>query len=536
MKKLILSLLVLTGFFDLNAMEERNPSTNEELKSVVTHLRETDDSARTCVLIQNLIENGADINAHDDQGNSLLMQMIKDGNYCAVETLIRCGADVNWVNQTIERENPVFWAIKYDQPDILKLLIDHNADIQSEREGDYDTPLTYALYHKKFDIARLLIHRGAFLYGNDDNGDAPLISAILHKQTDIVELLIEKGVDINEPDHLGNTPLMYAADAPSLEIVQLLVNHNANLNAQSSDIYFSATVTEFASGILHCEERATNPYYRLKEYLKTQDERIAILSWLFDAKHLPVDTPRANRTALSCAVEVGFKHITEFLIERGANINAVDPFDVSVWHNALKYDQNSKIINFLIKKGITYDARTSLINAAAHGYRKIAKVLLDHNAPLLERNAQGDLEAPALFAAIRGFSSMRTLHVLLDHVEKLLRNGKADAVAVDTILTNALNSLQFSLYRDRRLQGNEIARFHYAFEEFYRLLCRNPHLLPRLRHACLIFPTQTTFSGRAERGFGNAVIIELGRTSFQKILRMSNFRKMISTIRKNILR
>src|SRR3989339_844802 len=254
-KKLILSLLALTGLFSLNAMEERIPDLNEELKSVIIHLRESDDSARTFDFIQNLIEHGADINMSDDQGNNLLMQAIKEGNHFAVETLIRCGADVNWVNQTIERENPVFWAIKYDQPKILELLINRGADIYSEREEDYDTPLTYALHHKKFDMARLLINRGAFLYGNDDNGDSPLISAILHKQTNIVELLIEKGVDINEPDHLGNTPLMYAADAPSLEIVQLLVNHNANLNAQSSDIYFAATVTEFAAGILHCEER-----------------------------------------------------------------------------------------------------------------------------------------------------------------------------------------------------------------------------------------------------------------------------------------
>lgn len=491
-KKLILSFLALTGLFCLNAMDRKAAAT-ATLKKVITQIRGVDES-RTH-FIQTLIEHGADINDSDDEGNSLLMQAIKEGNYIAVETLIHCGADVNWVNHSRRRENPVFWAIKYDQPKILELLVNSGADIYSDPEEDSFTPLTYAFHREQFDMARFLIDKGVNLHGTDKKGDSPLVAAILHKQKDIVELLIEKGVAIDEPDQLGNTPIMYAADAPSLEIVQLLFNHNASLDTISNE-HPGGTITEFAAGSLLCEHRFHNPHYQLKEYLKTQAERIAILTWLFDVKHLPIDTPH-NQTALSCAVETGLEDIAKFLIERGADINAVS-WNGSVWDNAMRYDENTKIIKFLIEKDITYNLQESLIDAIATGHFQIIKVLLDH-------------------------------------VETILRNGTQDALLLDTTLTNALNSLQFSLFIDPRAQQIEIERFSYTLEGFYRLLSRNSHLLPQLRHACLTFPTHTPFSGRVERGFGNAATVERARTIFQRILCNCNFKKMLSTFRKNIL-
>ena len=61
----------------------------------------------------------------------------------------------------------------------------------------------------------------------------PLIEAIEKESFDVAELLIERGANVNCTDHWDNTPLHYAAQYGSCEFVQKLLDQGADLNKQN---------------------------------------------------------------------------------------------------------------------------------------------------------------------------------------------------------------------------------------------------------------------------------------------------------------
>lgn len=103
--------------------------------------------------------------------------------------------------------------------DVVKLLIDHGADVNAPGELGI-TPLHRA---KNAEIAQLLIDHGANVHG--DCCDTPLLSAVWNDKNDIVKILIDHGADVNAKDIDGHTPLDIAIERGQDEIAALLREH-----------------------------------------------------------------------------------------------------------------------------------------------------------------------------------------------------------------------------------------------------------------------------------------------------------------------
>ncbi len=121
------------------------------------------------------LEQGADINARNENGSTPLLLAVSNGNVNIAELLITQGADIN------------------------------------ARNSDGNTPLRLALDSQNIDwsIVESLIEKGADINTQNSDGNTPLRLALDSQNIDwsIVESLIEKGADINTVNRSGETTL-----------------------------------------------------------------------------------------------------------------------------------------------------------------------------------------------------------------------------------------------------------------------------------------------------------------------------------------
>lgn len=133
-----------------------------------------------------LIRSGADINAIDKMGNTLLLTECRWGKLERVSFLLRNGATV-------------------DKP----------------RSPKGRTPLMVACaYYSGKTICGMLIDRGADVNATAQDGSTPLMLAAQSAKLDVVELLLKKGANPNAKDASGKTALDYAKSATELEYIK----------------------------------------------------------------------------------------------------------------------------------------------------------------------------------------------------------------------------------------------------------------------------------------------------------------------------
>lgn len=153
-------------------------------------------------MIQMVLEHGADANARDRLGKTALHRLVEAGDLEAFETLMRYGADVN--ARDSEYRTPLILAAKHAQLAMVKTALAHDADINAADELG-DTALHWAFLSsisEKTGIPDILLRHGADVnvHGYDS---APLLTAVVRDRfrgIKDVQLLLHHGVDVNASD------------------------------------------------------------------------------------------------------------------------------------------------------------------------------------------------------------------------------------------------------------------------------------------------------------------------------------------------
>lgn len=186
---------------------------------------------------------------------SELFQAIDRHDVAKLSTLLSQGADPN---QALDE--PPFWqpleasieAVEHGAPTevvmrMVKLLIEHGADVNAWDQEKNLTPILKALYFPivdppgipgSSDLVRLVIDAGADPNVESQEGWTPLKWAIARADQDLVSTILNRGVvqTINKAGGLcGCTPLQFAAGKLNVPIMRLLLKAGANPNAPDVD-------------------------------------------------------------------------------------------------------------------------------------------------------------------------------------------------------------------------------------------------------------------------------------------------------------
>jgi ankyrin repeat domain-containing protein 50 len=91
---------------------------------------------------------------------------------------------------------PLFWAATRGHRDVVELLLDHGAQVNSKDRSKL-TALHIAVTGEHKDVVSLLLDRSAQIEGKASYGDTPLIRAIQANSEEIIKLLLEHGARVD---------------------------------------------------------------------------------------------------------------------------------------------------------------------------------------------------------------------------------------------------------------------------------------------------------------------------------------------------
>ena len=150
-----------------------------------------------------------DVNAVNDEGNSLLYVAASKNQLGKISFLLNKGANVNFKNE--RGASPLNVACDRTALDAIQLLIDGGADVNT-RTTRGNTPLSCAASGKGCTLVKTYAFNTTYDF------------------TNVAEILLDNGADVN----LLN-PLLIAARSGNVKMVQLLLAKGANINATDAE-------------------------------------------------------------------------------------------------------------------------------------------------------------------------------------------------------------------------------------------------------------------------------------------------------------
>lgn len=286
--------------------------------------------------------------------------------------------------------------------EIAQFLLDHNADFLIKNNKKEDA-LCWAAFNGNKEIIKLLVNKGQ----NPSEGLPPAFTA---NNAKMAATLLECGADPNSVigTEYGNiTMLIGAAFLGNVEMVEVLIDHGANV-----EDYYDTTAL-----IVACQsggQKATD----MANMLIAKGANI-------DARDIYGSTP------LMYAAKSGNTVLTKLLLEKGAEVNAVN-------------NDNETALYIAIYRAYTTDARL-----------EVMKLLLDYGADKTIRGGQYNVTPLELIEDIIGVRrDTAAYNLLLNYTPKQSSNENKDnssqenAALVDEIwqLLSKANQMQNNMW------------------------------------------------------------------------------------------
>ena len=201
-----------------------------------------------------LLDNHADPNLCQPGDQTPLMRAAEKNELGIVPMLLAHGADANAhiSSGQFEGWTPLYYAIFANAPDIVQLLLENKADpnvvanhlrmqqaynTANEQVVEHKgaTPLLYAILRRQPDIVRILLAHQADPNLADTGKTTPLIAALSLYDTKSVELLLQSGANVNAQNDQHQSPVNIVVNFQPADLLKLILTHHPNLEVQDAN-------------------------------------------------------------------------------------------------------------------------------------------------------------------------------------------------------------------------------------------------------------------------------------------------------------
>lgn len=219
--------------------------------------------------LKKLVAKGANINAEDGIGRTVLHTAIGLQNKELINFLLENGANPNVLGDKGDSfycRSPLMSAVENGDIDLIKLLFSKKADPNLTCLNGKNA-LRIALINGKIEIFEMLVKAGANVKAVDENGENNLMYAVRYGNVGTVRFMITEGIQINARNKQGATALMLAVSEGDanlrLEKIQTLLTARAdpNISHEYEFDYNNQPIQRCETALIYAVGYADSKYY-----------------------------------------------------------------------------------------------------------------------------------------------------------------------------------------------------------------------------------------------------------------------------------
>ena len=432
------------------AVEEGNPSAfrlllaqydKKERKALLEKALWNAFSHSKRNVVINILEDDGQEEAEAGDNDMTLQQAVLASDDIKVKELVEDGADVNVVDGEgntlldLALKQPEIWNKREKRLNIICLLMERGVRLHTVKPS-----LHVRQFHLEMDInetvVKYMLKNGADVneltkeYGYD-SGPTPIYNFLNDDKLSMLKMVLEAGADVNYHTEIIRTPLCCALgwkEWTGLKVIKCLLEHGADVNigmpivdAIESNRYDTALLMlDYCKEITDKDKHEAAMFkavadgrqdvaQKLAKFLPKTDKtttnaeaflrRLALegnvvgMQRLIEATGVNINCKdRNNDTPLFHAMEDGKLDAAMYLINHGADIKAVGDGDETLLHCAAARD--FRLVKYLVEHGLDVNAKskldvTPLHHAVTHKGLDIVAYLLEHGADIHVTAADG---------------------------------------------------------------------------------------------------------------------------------------------------
>lgn len=362
--------------------------------------------AKNIEIMKVLLENEADINTTNKDGETLLHSAVKNKDLEMVKFLIANGALIDQENN--KKETPLLIACDYGfhrweedvslTNSVILFLLEKGANVHSLNKWK-TTSLHKIVSNGNYEMAAELIKRGAHIDAKNYWGETALFLAAEKNERKIVELLYEAGASLNLTDRKGNTLLHYSG---SFEMLCFFVDKKLNVNNINNEgksvlhqkcHYFHLGsikyLIEHGGDINLVDNKGRTPLYEalISFWSEKKERKEAALEWVCQ-NGADIKKVCLTQELLRKFMEKESKEL-KFFLEQGGSLFQRDLEESTVLHRMCKTEKESysngellNIVQWLIDQGvdvhqIDVHGATALHYACLNEHELLVKLLIE---------------------------------------------------------------------------------------------------------------------------------------------------------------
>ncbi|KAF7536781.1 hypothetical protein G7054_g4255 [Neopestalotiopsis clavispora] len=253
----------------------------------------------------------AKLKSIDESYSDALVAASSSGHYAIVVFLIENGADVDALSQ--RGQTALLAASSQGHDELVELLISKGADLNAPNEA-FGTALMAASATSYHNIVRLLISNGADVNATSQKLGSALYAAVCRDDYELTKLLLRRHADVNiQGGDYGNA--LQAALAECNYYIAKRLMRNADINAQGGRFGNALQATLSVSSA--CRTDFSN-----RPRITDAEVRRDMAVFLIENGADVIAQGGEYGNAILAALSNSHYHIAEVLIGKGANINA----------------------------------------------------------------------------------------------------------------------------------------------------------------------------------------------------------------------